>query len=112
MPHIYERLGKKLRVERDRLGWTQEELAEKAGLHAAFIGQIERNKKKVSLDTVEKLACALNVSPGFLLNPNEPQKLPTWESRIDGLLRDRTPADKKILYTTLRQLARSIQKSR
>lgn len=111
--NIYERLGQKLRQERHRLGWTQEELAEKTGLHPAYIGQIERNTKKVSLATVERLTTALGISPSALLDPLPLRpRSSSWESRIDGLLRDRNPSEKQILYNTLRHLARNIRKPR
>ena len=46
---------------RKRLGWTQELLAEKTGVSAPYITQIEAGKRTPSLDIVEKLAFALGV---------------------------------------------------
>lgn len=113
MTDIYRRLGARTRAERERLGWTQEELAEKAGLHPAYVGQIERACKKVSLATVERLSAALGIPSGRLLDSKEGARRPSdLESRIGGLLRDRTPSEKAILYDTLKQLSRSIRKSR
>lgn len=110
---IYRRLGERVRRERERLGWTQEELAERAGLHPAYVGQIERAQKKVSLATVDRLVEALGVSTSSLLDPAQhPDRRSSWESKIGGLLRDRSPSEKEILYSTLRQLARSIRKNR
>ena len=55
---------KKLRTERDL---TQEELADKAGLHFTYVGQAERGLRNVTLTTLEKLAKALKVRGGDLL---------------------------------------------
>jgi len=41
-------IGRKVRQERMKLGWSQEELAEKIDVHPSFIGQIERGLKTAS----------------------------------------------------------------
>lgn len=46
---------------RKQLGWSQELLAEKTGVSAPYITQIEVGKRTPSLDIVEKLAFALGV---------------------------------------------------
>lgn len=46
---------------RKQLGWSQELLAEKTGVSAPYITQIEAGKRTPSLDIVEKLALALGV---------------------------------------------------
>ena len=46
---------------RKQLGWSQEALAEKTGVSAPYITQIEVGKRTPSLDIVEKLASALGV---------------------------------------------------
>ena len=112
MTDIYLTLAGRLRQARQKLGWTQEELAEKAELHPSYIGQIERGEKKVSLATVDRLSRALSLKPGVLLDDSLPQLTSGWESRIGGLLRDKNPSEKEILYNTLRQLSQDIRKIR
>jgi transcriptional regulator with XRE-family HTH domain len=41
---------------------TQEALAEKAGLHHTYIGQVERGEKNLTLTTLEKILGTLDVS--------------------------------------------------
>jgi len=53
--------GKKLRILRKSKKLSQEELAEKANLHPTYIGVIERGEQSATLDTVEKLAGALQI---------------------------------------------------
>jgi len=50
---------KRLRAER---GWSQDALALEAGLDRTFIAHVERLKRNISLDNVEKIAIALEVS--------------------------------------------------
>jgi transcriptional regulator with XRE-family HTH domain len=50
-----------LRKARAGLGWSQELLAEKAGLHRTYIGSVERAERNISVDNMEQLARALKV---------------------------------------------------
>lgn len=65
-------MGPKLRDMRKAQGMTQSELAERAGVSAGLVGQIEKGKVQPSLQTVEKIASVLGVSPCyFILNETE-----------------------------------------
>lgn len=55
---------KRLRVER---GWSQEELAYRAGLHRTFVAHVERGARNISLDNIERLAIAFDLEPATLL---------------------------------------------
>jgi len=59
--------GKKIKNERQKLGISQEELAERAGLHRTYIGMIERAEKNITLKNIKKVANALNIKIGKLL---------------------------------------------
>ena len=41
---------------------SQEELAEKCGLHPTYIGQLERGEKNATLESIEKVANGLSIS--------------------------------------------------
>ncbi|KKM09293.1 hypothetical protein SY88_19710 [Clostridiales bacterium PH28_bin88] len=60
-------LGAKVKELRLNLEITQGELAGRAGLSAALIGQIENGKVQPSLKTIEKIAEALGISPCYLM---------------------------------------------
>lgn len=55
------KFGKKVRAERDKLDFSQEELASRAGVHRTYIGMIERAEKNITLENIEKVAKALNL---------------------------------------------------
>lgn len=61
MGDIVERIGSNIRKVRQERGLSQEGLAAIAGLHRAYIGQIERGEKSIGLQNLEKIANALNV---------------------------------------------------
>lgn len=88
---------------------TQEELGERAELHPSYIGQIERGIKKSSLKTLSFLASALDVRLGELLDEPPGRSRGAWEAKIDALLRDKSDAQKEILYSTLRHLSKELR---
>lgn len=49
-------------------GWSQEELAHRAGLDRTYISSLERKVYAPTLDVLDKLADALEVSPSRLIN--------------------------------------------
>lgn len=55
------KFGQKVRTERDKLDFSQEELASRAGVHRTYIGMIERAEKNITLENIEKVAKALNL---------------------------------------------------
>ena len=59
--------GNKVRKERSKLGWSQEVLAEKAGVHRTYIGMVERAEKNITLANIEKFATALKISISKLM---------------------------------------------
>lgn len=62
MNSIVKRLGQRIRNYRTNLGLSQEKLAELAGCHPTYIGQIERGEKNATIESLEKISSALGVS--------------------------------------------------
>lgn len=56
---IYKLLGEAIRVARKKAGLSQEELAEKVNLTRNYIGTIERAERKITLETLAKIAKVL-----------------------------------------------------
>jgi transcriptional regulator with XRE-family HTH domain len=48
---------------------SQEALAENAGLHRTYIGQVERGERNISVDSMEKLAAAVSMPLWDMLRP-------------------------------------------
>jgi transcriptional regulator with XRE-family HTH domain len=54
--------GAAVRQERSALGISQGELAKRSGLHRTYVSDLERGARNPSIESIEKLAQALDVS--------------------------------------------------
>lgn len=59
---VYKNLGNNIKKYRNKLGITQQDLADKIGKGLNFVGKIEIAFSKPSFDTIIDIAEALNVS--------------------------------------------------
>ncbi len=65
---IRQRLAKNLRRLREAKGLSQEAFAHEAGIHRTYISDLERGARNPTITIVEKLATALSVRSGDLLD--------------------------------------------
>ncbi|BBH23729.1 hypothetical protein Back11_50740 [Paenibacillus baekrokdamisoli] len=90
MASFAEQIGAKIRIHRISNNWTQEQLAELSSMTASYVGQLERGEKDVRIQTIEKIANALDMSVYELFNDQKEAFLQeqkwVWES-ISLLLR-------------------------
>ena len=66
--NFYKNLGKNIGIKRKELGLSQQQLADKTGISLNFMGKIEVAFSKPSLDTVIKIANALETTVSELCN--------------------------------------------
>jgi transcriptional regulator with XRE-family HTH domain len=69
---VRERFGFAVKMRRDELGLTQEELAERARIHRTYLSDVERGTRNISLINIELLASALGLSMADLLRLADP----------------------------------------
>ena len=60
MREISKLIGQRIRNYRTQQKLSQEKLAELSGCHPTYIGQVERGEKNATLESIEKIASALN----------------------------------------------------
>jgi transcriptional regulator with XRE-family HTH domain len=71
-PDVQGRFGYAVKVRREEMELTQEDLAEKAGIHRTYLSDVERGSRNVSLVNIERLAKALGLSMSELFRRVEP----------------------------------------
>ena len=63
----YKAIGKRVRLRRQIMEFTQEQLAEKIGVCTSFVGHIERGTRKLSVETLYALCKVLETSADFII---------------------------------------------
>ena len=58
---LKKQFGISVKARRNQLGLSQEDLAERADLHRTYVSDVERGARNVSLQSIEKLANALEI---------------------------------------------------
>lgn len=105
--HEYRaKLGVRISQVRKKMGFTQEQLSEYADLSQNYLSQLENGKKNISIETLMKLANALEIKPAFFLdggNINHAVKIPSLDKKIQAMVASLTARDKKILFSTLKE---------
>jgi transcriptional regulator with XRE-family HTH domain len=58
---VRKKFGKRLRTLREERGWSQEEFADRAGLHRTYVSAVERGVRNPTLSVLERLSKALGL---------------------------------------------------
>lgn len=107
MKSVHSEVGNRVRQYRQRLGLSQEKLALNAGLTVSFLGDIERGNKKPTIESLEKLLRALNVSfVEFFDYETEinPIKDCSALEKLSLLFSDRTNDEVEMIYSVVKQI--------
>lgn len=104
MSNVAKDLGLRIRQLRNEKHMSQEELAFKAGISPAHLGQIERAVKNPTVDTIVKISSALDVPVTELFSEN--RIAPTPHSltigKINAQLIDMTEDEQKDILRIIR----------
>ena len=65
---IKAKVGKRIKELRNKLGISQEELAFRSEIHRTYIASLEVGKRNISIETLEKVVNALEVSLSEFFN--------------------------------------------
>jgi len=97
MTTIRQRLAQRVRFLRKEKKWTQEDLGEKSGLTYKFLGQMERGEVSPSLDSLDKVAKAFDLTVGELLTFERKREGKTKEELFQELSKAELEVVKKAL---------------
>lgn len=91
--------GERVRANRQRLGISQETLAQLAEVHWTFIGQVERGTRNLSLHNIIKIAGGLDVDPAVLISGIRASEVPheaRQQSEAERIRTERQAAAKPV----------------
>jgi transcriptional regulator with XRE-family HTH domain len=69
----HARFGAEVRRRRIEMGWTQEDLAFRAGMSTTYVGQAERGQRNITLTAAWAISDALAASASSMLAAAEPE---------------------------------------
>lgn len=98
----YDALGRRLRQERHKMNWTQEKLAERIEVSDAYIGQIERGERSLSLETLVKLANQLGVTVDYLLHDSIDVSDDQFINQIRQIMKNRSSKEKQLVLDVMK----------
>lgn len=100
----YPEIGARIRQQREHIGLTQEQLGEACELSASFVGHIERGSRKLSVESLYKLASVLEVSTDYLLCDRMVQET-SLPAEISSLLQGSDRLKRQQFWRTVKVLA-------
>ena len=106
MSDIAKIIGQRIRNYRTCLGLSQEKLAELSGCHYTYIGQIERGEKNATIESIEKISAALNVSLSKLFEMLGVENEETSNIPLEcyELVSSKTKKEQEIIYRILTEI--------
>ncbi|MBQ3918983.1 MAG: helix-turn-helix transcriptional regulator [Oscillospiraceae bacterium] len=99
-------IGQRIRGYRTGLKMSQEELAEKCGLHPTYIGQIERGEKNATLESISRIAGGLSIPLCTLFDKIDESTAPdtNYPAKAYELFMAMPPTSQEKLYTILEMI--------
>ena len=107
MSDIAKIIGQRIRNYRTQKGLSQEKLAELAGCHPTYIGQLERGEKNATLESVEKIASAMDISLSELFDKLGKSGSNNIAAKCYDLVASKNEAEQKQLYKMLQEMDKS-----
>ena len=102
-------LGQKLRQIRAEKGYTQQSLAEKAGIGNVYLGEIERGLKMPSLNSFIRIIEALGVSADYILREELSSGKEYIYDEITQKMQNLTPKQRKTASDILNAYLQNLQ---
>ncbi|MBQ9736760.1 MAG: helix-turn-helix domain-containing protein [Clostridia bacterium] len=106
MDKIAKALGQRIRNYRTQQGLSQEKLAELAGCHPTYVGQLERGEKNATIESIQKIASALHISLAKLFEKlgNQEEKANDIPLACYELLSGKSKEEQEHIYRILLEM--------
>ena len=104
MSDIAKIIGQRIRNYRTQKGLSQEKPADLVGCHPTYIGQLERGEKNATLESVEKIASAMDISMSELFDKLGKSGGNNIAAKCYDLVASKNEAEQKQLYKMLQEM--------
>ena len=94
----YKLIGKKLKAEREKKGYTQEDLAEIIDVSVPYLSRIENGKTNISLKRLDQLCGIFEVSFASILDDSSYSSKLYLNDELGNKLKDCSPEKKDKIY--------------
>ena len=105
----YERIGKRIQGMRKLRHLSQADLAELTGMSVAYISHIETGTKHASLESVVRIANALNVTVDQILNGNQTGNVNEYVGELGTLIQDCSGYERGVIHDVAEAVKRSLR---
>ena len=99
-------LGKRIKELRSKKKLTQEKLAERAGLHWKYLGEVERGIPTISVENLNKIAFALDVPLTALLDIETELSREEMTTEVIKMMNESDSEQVKTIYRILTAVVR------
>ncbi|NQX45203.1 helix-turn-helix transcriptional regulator [Paenibacillus tritici] len=109
---VAKQVGDQIRHYRNLKGLTQEQLAEVVDTYGTYIGRLERGEQNVQLETLEKIADALQISVYALFNHPQFDHLNNqeWIWQVVHLMEEQSTDDQERAFRVLSEMFKKTAK--
>lgn len=101
MSEIAKIIGQRIRNYRTEKGLSQEKLAEMSGCHPTYIGQVERGEKNATLESIDKIASAMDIPLPKLFEKMGEDSSDSIPLKCYELVASKSKAEQEHLYKML-----------
>jgi len=108
----YKQIGRRVRMTRDQKSMSQADLAELIERSDSYISNIETAKSKIGLETLVRIANALQVSTDYLLGGNLLNNMGIVAADIALMLEDCTVYERQVVADVIPRLIESLRANR
>jgi transcriptional regulator with XRE-family HTH domain len=108
MAEVYSLLGQRVREERTARHFTQQELAEAAGMDTGHLSRIEHGKAVPSINVVKRLADVLDIPIARLFADIPAHKPPddAWAGKLGAMVKEMPPKRREKVLRVLKALVK------
>lgn len=94
----YKIIGKRIKEERRKKGWSQERLSEEIDVTTVYISRIERGASKINLKRLAQISKALDTSVEYLIAGTRTDSPNYLDKELYETLLTCTPAKQRLIY--------------